>query len=173
MPVYKWSRFLARTDRTGPTKGSTRGPRGPKNIPSLCFHCVPFIGHQYHEDAPAPKAMDYFKESLYQVPWTLKRDWNHKTMLYCNDWTVGEWNWLCPLSTQQAVNLKASIRPLIWNLCGMFWFSKYCHEKKFPSDFQLLLMGSAESTEVHYACLLDPCNLVQVFLYCERNKLLF
>ena len=26
-------------------------------------------------------------------------------------------------------------------------------------------MGSAESTEVHYACLLDPCNLVQVFLY--------
>ena len=26
-------------------------------------------------------------------------------------------------------------------------------------------MGSAESTEVHYACLLDPCNLVQVFFY--------
>ena len=42
---------------------------------------------------------------------------------------------------------------------------KVLPRKKFPSDSQLLLMGSAESTEVHYACLLDPCNLVQVFLY--------
>ena len=33
MPVYKWSRFLARDGRdgTGPIKGSTRGPRGPNN----------------------------------------------------------------------------------------------------------------------------------------------
>ena len=32
MPVYMGSRFLARTDgRAGPIKGSTRGPRGPKN----------------------------------------------------------------------------------------------------------------------------------------------
>ena len=31
MPVYKRTRFLARTDGTGPTEGSTRGPRGPKN----------------------------------------------------------------------------------------------------------------------------------------------
>ena len=33
-PVYKWSRFFLRTDgtgRDGPTEGSTRGPRGPKN----------------------------------------------------------------------------------------------------------------------------------------------
>ena len=30
MPVYMGSRFLAR-DGTGPIKGSTRGPRGPKN----------------------------------------------------------------------------------------------------------------------------------------------
>ena len=50
MPVYMGSRFLARTDgtgRTGPIKGSTRGPRGPKNndndtvilpayLPKLC-----------------------------------------------------------------------------------------------------------------------------------------
>ena len=37
MPVYKWSRFLARTDgRTGPIKGSTRGPRGPKKGKSNC-----------------------------------------------------------------------------------------------------------------------------------------
>ena len=35
MPVYMGSRFLAR-DGTGPIGGSTRGPRGPKNI--LDFH---------------------------------------------------------------------------------------------------------------------------------------
>ena len=33
------------------------------NIPSLCFHCVPFISHPNHEDA---------QESRYQVPWTLQ-----------------------------------------------------------------------------------------------------
>ena len=34
MPVDMGSRFLARDGRdgTGPTKGSTRGPRGPKNL---------------------------------------------------------------------------------------------------------------------------------------------
>ena len=85
-----------------------------KNIPSLCFHCVPFIAHQYHEDAQGPKAMDYFRKSRYQVAWKLLRDWNHKTK-HWNDWTDGEWNWLYALSTQQAVNLKASKGSLIWN----------------------------------------------------------
>ena len=34
MPVYKSSRFLARTGERvdGKIEGSTRGPRGPKNI---------------------------------------------------------------------------------------------------------------------------------------------
>ena len=59
-------------------------------------------------------------------------------------------------SFQRVTNLK-----LMWDVL----IFKVLPRKKFPSDFQLLLMGSAESTEVHYACLLDPCNLVQVFLY--------
>ena len=46
MPVYMGSRFLARTDgtgRTGPIKGSTRGPRGPKNrdhMKMLVYDCL-------------------------------------------------------------------------------------------------------------------------------------
>ena len=35
MPVYKWSRFLLRTDGTGPTEGSTRGPRRRKKTHTL------------------------------------------------------------------------------------------------------------------------------------------
>ena len=31
MPVYMGSRFLARDGRDGTDRGSTRGPRGPKN----------------------------------------------------------------------------------------------------------------------------------------------
>ena len=68
------------------------------NVNSLCFHCAPSIDHPYHEDAQGPKAMVYFKESRYQVPFLLQRDWNHKTM-HRNDWTDEEWNWLCAFST--------------------------------------------------------------------------
>ena len=46
-----------------------------------------------------------------------------------------ESDWLCALSTQQAVNRKASKGSLIWNYCGMFWSSNCCHEKSFHLIF--------------------------------------
>ena len=60
---------------------------------------------------------------------------------------------------------------LLWGglIFNVYFLSTFA-TKKGCAWFEINMMRSAESTEVHYACLLDPCNLVQVFVFADRLR---